>query len=198
MILKEKCFSCYIILIDQISLSDCLYFLNYWAISVLQLPRLWRHKFWEYAFKRAAIRFSIMFKYFTIIKLDSAAIFKSNSINILPLWTSFLFIPVDYRQPLNTDCPFLWYKPMLFLSYYLLIICWFHLIRMSQQVHILLRHYISPSPHQTVFFYPCASALNSKDFYTWYIIFISSSKIWNFSSTALPNRSFNRSYVIFR
>ena len=28
----EKCFSCYILLTDQISLSDCLYFLRYWVI----------------------------------------------------------------------------------------------------------------------------------------------------------------------
>ena len=33
---QEKCFSCYILLTDQISLSDCLYFLRYWAICVLQ------------------------------------------------------------------------------------------------------------------------------------------------------------------
>ena len=32
MIVKEKYFSCYILLTDQISLSDCLYFLRYWAI----------------------------------------------------------------------------------------------------------------------------------------------------------------------
>ena len=29
---QEKCFSCYILLTDQISLSDYLYFLRYWAI----------------------------------------------------------------------------------------------------------------------------------------------------------------------
>ena len=34
---KEKYFSCYILLTDQISLSDCLYFLRYWAICVLHL-----------------------------------------------------------------------------------------------------------------------------------------------------------------
>ena len=34
---QEKCFSCYILLTDQISLSDCLYFLRYWAICALQL-----------------------------------------------------------------------------------------------------------------------------------------------------------------
>ena len=34
---QEKCFSCYILLTDQISLSDSLYFLRYWTISVLQL-----------------------------------------------------------------------------------------------------------------------------------------------------------------
>ena len=36
-IFQEKCFSCYILLIDQIELSDCLYFLRYWAICVLHL-----------------------------------------------------------------------------------------------------------------------------------------------------------------
>ena len=36
MIFQEKCFSCYILLTDQISLSDCLYFLRYWALCVLQ------------------------------------------------------------------------------------------------------------------------------------------------------------------
>ena len=35
-IFQEKCFS-YVLLTDQISLSDCLYFLRYWAICVLQL-----------------------------------------------------------------------------------------------------------------------------------------------------------------
>ena len=34
---KEKCFSCYILLTDQIQLSDGLYILRYWAICVLQL-----------------------------------------------------------------------------------------------------------------------------------------------------------------
>ena len=37
MIFLEKYFSCYILLTDQISLSDCLYFWKYWAICVLQL-----------------------------------------------------------------------------------------------------------------------------------------------------------------
>ena len=37
LIFQEKCFSCYILFTDQISLSDCLYFLEYWAICVLQL-----------------------------------------------------------------------------------------------------------------------------------------------------------------
>ena len=37
MIFKEKCFSCYILLGDQVSLSEYLYFLNYWAICELQL-----------------------------------------------------------------------------------------------------------------------------------------------------------------
>ena len=30
----EKYFACYILLTDQISLSDCFYFLRYWAICV--------------------------------------------------------------------------------------------------------------------------------------------------------------------
>ena len=34
---QEKRFSCYILLTDQISLSDCLYFSKYWAICVSQL-----------------------------------------------------------------------------------------------------------------------------------------------------------------
>ena len=34
---SKKCSSCYILLTDQISLPDCLYFLRYWAICVLQL-----------------------------------------------------------------------------------------------------------------------------------------------------------------
>ena len=33
--LQQKCFSCYILLTDQISLPGCLYFLRYWAICVL-------------------------------------------------------------------------------------------------------------------------------------------------------------------
>ena len=37
MIFEEKYFSYCIILTDQISLSDCLYFMKYWAICVLQL-----------------------------------------------------------------------------------------------------------------------------------------------------------------
>ena len=37
MVFQEKCFSCYIFLTDQVSFSDCLYFLRYWAISVLQM-----------------------------------------------------------------------------------------------------------------------------------------------------------------
>ena len=37
MIFKEKCLSCYILLPDQISLSDCHYFLKYWAICELEL-----------------------------------------------------------------------------------------------------------------------------------------------------------------
>ena len=34
---SKKCFSCYALLTDQISLPDCLYFLKYWSICVLQL-----------------------------------------------------------------------------------------------------------------------------------------------------------------
>ena len=34
---QEKCFSSFILLTDQISLPDCLYFLRYWSICVLQL-----------------------------------------------------------------------------------------------------------------------------------------------------------------
>ena len=34
---KKKCFSCYILLTEQISLSDCLYFSRYWTLCVLQL-----------------------------------------------------------------------------------------------------------------------------------------------------------------
>ena len=34
MIFQEKRFSCYILLTDQIPLSDCLYFLRYWSIGV--------------------------------------------------------------------------------------------------------------------------------------------------------------------
>ena len=37
MIFEEKYFSFYILVTDQISLHDCLYFVRYWAISVLQL-----------------------------------------------------------------------------------------------------------------------------------------------------------------
>ena len=36
MIVQEKCFSSYILLTDQVSLPDCLYFLRYWSICVLQ------------------------------------------------------------------------------------------------------------------------------------------------------------------
>ena len=50
MIIQEKCFSCYALLTDQFSLPECLYFLRYWLIYVLQpgvclLIRLQRHKF---------------------------------------------------------------------------------------------------------------------------------------------------------
>ena len=34
---EEKCFSCYILSTDQMSLPDCLYFLRYCTICVLQL-----------------------------------------------------------------------------------------------------------------------------------------------------------------
>ena len=37
MFFEEKCFSCYILLTDQILLSECLHVLRYWEISVLQL-----------------------------------------------------------------------------------------------------------------------------------------------------------------
>ena len=34
---REKYFSCYILLIDLVPLSDCLYFVRYWSICALQL-----------------------------------------------------------------------------------------------------------------------------------------------------------------
>ena len=34
MIFQDKCSSCYIILTDQISLFDCIYFLRYWAMCI--------------------------------------------------------------------------------------------------------------------------------------------------------------------
>ena len=37
MIFQEKCFSCHVLLTDQISLLNCPYFLRYWVICVLQL-----------------------------------------------------------------------------------------------------------------------------------------------------------------
>ena len=37
LIFEEKCFSYYILLTDQISLPDCLYFSRYWAVCVLRL-----------------------------------------------------------------------------------------------------------------------------------------------------------------
>ena len=37
MIFQEKSFSCYILLTEQTSLSDCPYFSRYWATCVLQL-----------------------------------------------------------------------------------------------------------------------------------------------------------------
>ena len=36
-IFQEKYFYCYIILFDQVLLSDCLYFASYWPICLLQL-----------------------------------------------------------------------------------------------------------------------------------------------------------------
>ena len=36
-IFAEKYLTCYVLLIDQLSLSGCLYFVRYWAIFVLQL-----------------------------------------------------------------------------------------------------------------------------------------------------------------
>ena len=45
----RKYFSCYILLPEQISLSDCLYFVRYWAKCVFNclLTRLWRKKLWS-------------------------------------------------------------------------------------------------------------------------------------------------------
>ena len=37
MILQEINFSCYILLTNQISLPNCLYYLRYWSVCVLQL-----------------------------------------------------------------------------------------------------------------------------------------------------------------
>ena len=37
MIFQEECFLCYILLTDQISVSDCLYVSRYWAICVSKL-----------------------------------------------------------------------------------------------------------------------------------------------------------------
>ena len=48
-IFKEKCFSCYYLLIDHVSLSGCLYFVDigqYVNCNCL-LTRLWRHEFWS-------------------------------------------------------------------------------------------------------------------------------------------------------
>ena len=36
-IFQQKCFSWYVLVTDQISLYDCLYFLRYWAICALHL-----------------------------------------------------------------------------------------------------------------------------------------------------------------
>ena len=43
----RKNFLCYKLLADQISLSDCLYFLRYWVTCVLQVlvNQVGRHKF---------------------------------------------------------------------------------------------------------------------------------------------------------
>ena len=38
MIFQEKYFSCYILLTNQISWTDCIYFLRCWTIFGLQLP----------------------------------------------------------------------------------------------------------------------------------------------------------------
>ena len=38
---QKKCFSCYVLLIDQISLPGCLCFLRYWSVFVLQLFFNW-------------------------------------------------------------------------------------------------------------------------------------------------------------
>ena len=35
MVFQENCFPCYILFIEEISLSNCLYFLRYWATCVL-------------------------------------------------------------------------------------------------------------------------------------------------------------------
>ena len=35
MVFKENCFTCYLPLIDQVSSTNCLYFLTYWAICIL-------------------------------------------------------------------------------------------------------------------------------------------------------------------
>ena len=37
MIFEEQYLSCYILLPDQIAMSDCLYFVKYWALCVLSL-----------------------------------------------------------------------------------------------------------------------------------------------------------------
>ena len=37
MISLDKCFPCYILLTNQVSFSDCVYFLRYWETCVLQL-----------------------------------------------------------------------------------------------------------------------------------------------------------------
>ena len=47
MIFEEEFFSRYILLTDQISLPDCLYFWRYCVVCVLQLLGLWPWKFWN-------------------------------------------------------------------------------------------------------------------------------------------------------
>ena len=43
LIFEEKYFSCYILLIDQISLSGCLYFVRYWSICQYLIKLLANH-----------------------------------------------------------------------------------------------------------------------------------------------------------
>ena len=52
MIFEEKCFSCYVLLTDQMSLSGFFYFVRNWAICVLYclITRLRHHKFWKWPY----------------------------------------------------------------------------------------------------------------------------------------------------